>query len=109
MLRSTSVGSTLRMDRAVEAPHEDHRCHRDTVRLGRDSGDAVWPPQRAVRSGDWKLLFDGPRALLFNLRTDIGERNNVIGERPDIARRLRPLLAAWQADVEDEAKRATPR
>jgi len=66
-------------------------------------------PQRAVRSGDWKLLFDGPRALLFNLRTDIGERNNVIGERSDIARRLRPLLAAWQADVEDEAKRATPR
>ena len=65
--------------------------------------------QRAVRSGDWKLLFDGPRAMLFNLRTDIGERNNVIGDRSDIARRLSPLLAAWQADVEDEAKRATPR
>ncbi len=66
-------------------------------------------PQRAVRSGDWKLIFDGPRPLLFNLRTDIGERNDVIGEHSDIARRLRPLLAAWQADVEAEAKRATPR
>jgi arylsulfatase A len=30
--------------------------------------------QRAVRSGDWKLLFDGQRAMLFDLRTDIGER-----------------------------------
>jgi len=66
-------------------------------------------PQRAVRSGDWKLLFDGPRALLFNVGTDIGERNNVIGEYSEIARRLAPLLAAWEADVEDEARRVTPR
>lgn len=65
--------------------------------------------QRAVRSGDWKLLFDGLRPLLFNLSTDIGERNNVIGQHPEIARRLGPLLTAWQADVEDEAKRVTPR
>ena len=66
-------------------------------------------PQRAVRAGDWKLLFDGPRPMLFNVRTDLGERNNMIGQRPDIARRLQSLLAAWQRDVDDEAKRATPR
>ena len=66
-------------------------------------------PQRAVRSGDWKLLFDGGRPMLFNLRTDLGERNNLIGQRSDIARRLEPLLAAWQKDVDDEAKSATPR
>jgi arylsulfatase A-like enzyme len=65
-------------------------------------------PQQAVRSGDWKLLFDG-RAMLFNVRTDLGERTNLIGERSDIARRLRPLLAAWQQEVEAEAKLATPR
>jgi arylsulfatase A-like enzyme len=65
-------------------------------------------PQQAVRSGDWKLLFDG-RAMLFNVRTDLGERTNLIGERSDIARRLRPLLAAWQQDVDAEAKLATPR
>ena len=62
-------------------------------------------PQRAVRSGDWKLLFDGGRPMLFNVRTDLGERNNLIGQRSDIARRLEPLLAAWQKDVDDEAKR----
>ncbi len=65
--------------------------------------------QRAVRSGDWKLLFDGPRPMLFNVRTDLGERSNMIGQRPDIARRLESLLAAWQRDVDGEATRATPR
>ena len=65
--------------------------------------------QQAVRSGDWKLLMDGGRALLFDLRTDIAERHNMIGQRSDIARRLRPLLAAWQEDVDAEAKRATSR
>jgi arylsulfatase A-like enzyme len=65
--------------------------------------------QQAVRSGEWKMLMDGGRAMLFNLRADIGERNNLIGQRPDIARRLRPLLAAWQEDVDAEAKRAPSR
>jgi len=65
-------------------------------------------PQQAVRSGDWKLVFDG-RAMLFNLRTDIGERNNLIGQRPDIAKRLRALLTIWQGDVDNEAKRLTSR
>jgi arylsulfatase A-like enzyme len=65
--------------------------------------------QQAVRSGEWKLLLDGGRAMLFNLRADVGERNNLIGRRSDIARRLQQLLAAWQEDVEAEAKRATSR
>jgi arylsulfatase A len=65
--------------------------------------------QQAVRSGDWKLLMDGGRAMLFNLRTDIAEHDNLIGQRSDIARRLRPLLAAWQADVDGEAKRTATR
>jgi arylsulfatase A-like enzyme len=64
--------------------------------------------QRAVRSGDWKLVFDLGRPMLFNLRNDVSERTNLIGERPDIARRLRPLLEAWEKDVDAEAKRLTP-
>jgi arylsulfatase A-like enzyme len=59
--------------------------------------------QVAVRSGDWKLLVDG-RPMLFNLRDDLGERNNLVGRRGDIARKLEPLLAAWQKDVDAEAK-----
>jgi arylsulfatase A-like enzyme len=63
--------------------------------------------QQAVRSGEWKLIMDNGRPLLFNLRTDVGERNNLIGQRSDIARRLRPLLAAWQEEVDADFKRTT--
>jgi arylsulfatase A-like enzyme len=63
--------------------------------------------QAAVRSGDWKLLVDGIVPMVFNVRDDLGERTNLIRERPDIAARLRPLLAAWQADVDTEAKAMT--
>ena len=60
--------------------------------------------QEAVRSGDWKLIFDDGRPMLFNVRTDLGERTNVIGLHPEIAQRLRPLLEKWQQDVDAEAK-----
>lgn len=63
-------------------------------------------PQQAVRSGGWKLLMDGGRPMLFDLRTDPAERENLVARRPDVARRLRPLLAAWQEDVDSEAKAA---
>ena len=62
------------------------------------------PPrnQRAVRSGNWKLVMD-PRPMLFDLTRDAGERENVIGRHPDIARRLRDLLQAWEREVAAEA------
>jgi arylsulfatase A-like enzyme len=61
--------------------------------------------QQAVRSGDWKLLIDQGRPMLFNVHTDLGERTNQIGLHPEIAQRLRPLLEKWQQDVDAEAKR----
>jgi arylsulfatase A-like enzyme len=60
--------------------------------------------QRAVRSGDWKLLIDGESAMVFDLRNDLGERNDLARERQDVARRLRPLIAAWEKDVDAEAQ-----
>jgi arylsulfatase A-like enzyme len=60
--------------------------------------------QRAVRAGEWKLLVDGDDTLLFDLSRDIAERNDVAKERPDIAKRLRPLIAAWEKDVDSEAR-----
>ncbi len=67
------------------------------------------PAQRAVRAGEWKLIFDGGRPLLFNIKADVGERRNLIAQRPEIARRLRSLLDAWQADVDGEAKKTAAR
>ena len=33
--------------------------------------------QTAVRRGDWKLVVDGPHTYVFNLRTDLSERNDL--------------------------------
>jgi arylsulfatase A-like enzyme len=56
--------------------------------------------QRAVRQGDWKVLVDGPNTMLFNVRTDAGERDDLARSRQDVVRRLRPLIAGWEADVD---------
>jgi arylsulfatase A-like enzyme len=65
-------------------------------------------PQRrqgAIRSGDWKLVLDGAQPMLFDLKTDIGERVNLAGANPAVARRLYDLYRAWDAEVTAEAKR----
>ena len=59
--------------------------------------------QRAVRSGNMKLLLDGELVLLFDLETDISERETLISDRPDVARELRRLLEEWEQEVDTEA------
>ncbi len=61
--------------------------------------------QRSVRQGPWKLLLDGDDTMVFNLADDVGERNDVTAQHPEVARRLLPLLQAWEADVDAEAAR----
>lgn len=60
--------------------------------------------QRAVRSGDWKLVVDGAHEFVYDIRRDISERNDLASRRQDIAQSLRKLLNEWEADVDAEAK-----
>jgi len=61
--------------------------------------------QRAVRSGDMKLLIDGTvRPMLFNVRKDLGEREDLTQLQTAEVRRLRQQLLAWEKDVDAEAK-----
>jgi arylsulfatase A-like enzyme len=62
--------------------------------------------QKAVRSGDWKLMIDGAasRSFLFNVKADLGERHDWFARRQDIAQRLQRLLTEWERDVDAEAK-----
>jgi arylsulfatase A len=62
--------------------------------------------QKAVRSGDWKLLIDGAvtRIFLFNVNTDPGERQDLFARQPDVVQRLQQQLTAWERDVDAEAK-----
>jgi len=62
--------------------------------------------QRAVRQGDWKLMLDGANPMLFNLKDDVGERNDLASRRMDIVRKLFPLIGQWEQDVDAEAKQS---
>ena len=55
--------------------------------------------QGAVRAGDWKLVLDGGTALLYDLKTDAGERVNLVGREPAVVKRLYDLYRAWEAEV----------
>jgi arylsulfatase A-like enzyme len=65
------------------------------------------PPRRqsAIRSGDWKLVFDSGTPLLFNLKHDIGERVNLVHRETAVVRRLHAAYMAWEADVTTQARR----
>jgi arylsulfatase A-like enzyme len=64
--------------------------------------------QRAVRQGDWKLVLDGGVPFLYNLASDVGERNDLANQRQDMVRKLFPLIGQWEADVDAEAKALAP-
>lgn len=56
--------------------------------------------KKAVRQGDWKLVWNGPeKAQLFNLRQDLGETTDRGDAEPDLRARLLRELAGWEAEV----------
>jgi arylsulfatase A-like enzyme len=63
---------------------------------------------RAVHSGDWKSVIQdlswGTASFVYNVQTDMGERDDVARYRPEVARRLRGLLNDWEAEVNGEAE-----
>lgn len=64
-------------------------------------GNQGGAPFGAVREGDWKLIewYEDGALELFNLREDLGERNNVAAARPDKAKELHARLGAWRQEV----------
>jgi len=97
--------SPLLLGKTKESPHEA---------IYYFSGNAL----QAVRSGPWKLAIarqneargreanaattNAPapfKPTLYNLDTDIGERNDVAVQRPDMVKRLQELVAVMDADL----------
>jgi len=70
-------------------------------------GDRTW---RAVRSGNLKYLSktegDAREEWFFDLAADPGETRDLLANRPDDARRLKALLAAWEREVRHTRGRA---
>ncbi len=63
----------------------------------------IWrtTPASVIRSGDWKLIefFENKDLELYNLKTDIGETNNVAEVYPDKTRELLKILRDWQLET----------
>ncbi|MEM9701592.1 MAG: sulfatase-like hydrolase/transferase, partial [Planctomycetota bacterium] len=58
-------------------------------------------PHLAMRDGDWKLLCnpDGSDPKLFNLRLDLGEKENVAEQNAEVASRMQTKLLDWWASM----------
>ncbi|MCX6911207.1 MAG: sulfatase-like hydrolase/transferase, partial [Verrucomicrobia bacterium] len=61
----------------------------------------VAKPMGSVRAGDWKLIefFEDNRIELYNLKDDIGEKQNLATKQPEKAAELRQRLHGWRASV----------
>jgi arylsulfatase A len=65
-------------------------------------------PCGAVRQGDFKLIefYEDDRLELYDLKRDLGERNNLAAKTPEMARRLHQTLRGWRQAV--NAQMPTP-
>jgi len=67
------------------------------------AGKNTWRtlPVGAIRSGDWKLMefFEDGRLELYNLRDDLGEKNNLAAKFPEKTKEMREKLVAWRKEI----------
>lgn len=67
-------------------------------------------PGAAIRQGAYKLIefYQDDHVELYDLKRDLGERNDLAGSRPQVAARLRQKLAAWRKSVDAQMMTANP-
>ena len=90
----------------IKLKEEDATDSRDTFKalIGEDKVGLPYMIEeagrkKALRKGDWKYIPGGKskksgktNGMLFNLKKDIGERNNVIAEHPEVVKEMAELL-----------------
>jgi len=67
-------------------------------------------PVSSIRQGDWKLLeyFEDRHVELYDLKEDIGEKNNLAEKMPEKAEELRKHLDAWRKTVNAQLPEPNP-
>jgi arylsulfatase A-like enzyme len=67
------------------------------------AGANTWrtTPAGAVHAGDWKLLefFETGKRELYNLKDDIGEKNDLAAAQPEKVKELHEKMLAWRKEV----------
>jgi arylsulfatase A-like enzyme len=61
--------------------------------------------QWAVRAGKWKLLSQKGSLELYDLKTDMSEKNDLSKENPQIVRRLQQTYTAWKNQMAPQIAR----
>ena len=71
---------------------------------------SAWRPGAAVRAGDWKLIefYDPPRAELYNLADDLGEKHDLSTRNPAKKAELLAMLHAWQKQTGAKMPKPNP-
>jgi arylsulfatase A-like enzyme len=59
------------------------------------------PPSGSIRHGDHKLIefYETGRLELYDLKNDLGQRNDLAGKMPERTQELRRMLEAWRQSV----------
>ena len=59
-------------------------------------------PCSSVRVGDWKLIewLEDESVELFDLATDLSEKNDIAAQHPEIVQQLRGRLHAWRKETD---------
>jgi arylsulfatase A-like enzyme len=68
---------------------------------------AYFYQSKAVRIGNWKLLSGGRRSKgpqLYDLSKDIGEKNNVAADNPDVVKMLVDALEAFKSEMKADGR-----
>ncbi|QHI68693.1 sulfatase-like hydrolase/transferase [Tichowtungia aerotolerans] len=63
-----------------------------------------WATQTAIRDGEWKYYTHKGDAQLYRLSDDLGERNNLIKDYPEVADRLQKDLFSWMQTLPPRPK-----
>ncbi len=67
-----------------------------------DGDSGTW----AIREGKWKLTFSRSKKLeLYDLDADIGEKNDLANQQPEIVQRLQKKFKAWRSQMAPRIRR----
>ncbi len=71
---------------------------------------STWTPGAAIRAGNWKLIefYEEEKHELYNLRSDIGEKEDLTKKHPAKAKELLDLLHHWQKQLGAKSPTSNP-